>query len=159
MKIMLSIYQCMLSAVLYTFINILKKSSISDELKILHLDWYCIPYFLLSLVRTREVQSKTIFARKQTRDKQDGGNSYYILTAGIRAAGIGQSVVKCNCQRLKYLVLHYKNVIALILRNISAIILYHNSIYLYNIKYLNKLQKSIFFRYWSVERNIHCLTL
>jgi len=27
----------------------------------------------LSLERTREVTSKTIFARKQTRDKQDGG--------------------------------------------------------------------------------------
>jgi len=29
--------------------------------------------FSFSLVRTSEVPSKTIFARKQTRDKQDGG--------------------------------------------------------------------------------------
>ena len=41
------------------------------------------------------------------RDKQDGGNIHYIITAGIRAAGIGQSMVKCNCHRLKYFVLYY----------------------------------------------------
>jgi hypothetical protein len=39
--------------------------------KILHLDRYCIPYYLLNVWYALE--SKTIFARKQTRDKQDGG--------------------------------------------------------------------------------------
>jgi hypothetical protein len=38
------------------------------------------------LVHTREVPSKTIFACKQTRDKQDGGNGLIVLTANIRAA-------------------------------------------------------------------------
>ena len=37
------------------------------------------------MVCTREVPSKTIFAGKQTSDKQDGGNGHCILTAGIRA--------------------------------------------------------------------------
>jgi hypothetical protein len=67
----------------------------------------------LSLVCTREVTSKIIFARKQTRDKQDGGiilNTYmYILQ---------RNMVKCNCHKLKYLVQYNKRVIALILRNI-----------------------------------------
>jgi hypothetical protein len=53
------------------------------------------------------------------RGKQDGEKGHYILTAGIRAAGIGRSMVKCNCHRLKYLVLYYKRVIALILRIIN----------------------------------------
>ena len=81
------------------------------------------------MVRTREVPSKTIFACKQTRDQQDGGNGHCVHTAGIRAAGIGRSVVKCNCHRLKMMVQYYKRVIALILRNISAITLQHSNEY------------------------------
>ena len=50
--------------------------------------------------------------------KPDDGNGHCILTAGIRAAGIGRSAVKCNCHRLKYLLLYYKSVIALILWSI-----------------------------------------
>ena len=34
---------------LLVLLNITKKQSISDELKILHLDRYCIPYFLLKV--------------------------------------------------------------------------------------------------------------
>jgi hypothetical protein len=51
------------------------------------------------LVHTREVPS-------QTRDKQDGG---IILLHRI--------IVKCSCHRLKFVILYYKRVIALILRN------------------------------------------
>jgi len=51
-----------------------------------------------------------MLACKQTRDQQDGGNGHCVRTAGIRAAGIGRSVVKCNCLRLKNLVQYYKRV-------------------------------------------------
>ena len=64
------------------------------------------------MVRTRLVASKTIFACKQTRDKQDGGiilSTMYMLQ---------RNMMKFNCHRLKYLVLYYKRVIALILRNV-----------------------------------------
>jgi hypothetical protein len=58
--------------------------------------------------------------------KPDDGNRHCILTAGIRAAGIGRSAVKCNCHRLKYLLLYYKSVIALIL----SLTVYHIDILL-----------------------------
>jgi hypothetical protein len=60
---------------------------------------------------------KLFFACKQTRDQQDGGNGHCVHTAGIRAAGIGRSVVKCNCHRLKIMVQYYKRVIALKLQH------------------------------------------
>ena len=55
------------------------------------------------------------FAWKQMTDKQDGG---IILQ---------RNLVKCNCHRLKYLVLYYKSVIALIL----YLTFYHPSLPLY----------------------------
>jgi hypothetical protein len=65
------------------------------------------------IICTREVQSKTIFACKQTRNKQVGGIEYMLQ----------RNIVKCNCHKLKYFVLYYERVIALILRNIGAITL------------------------------------
>ena len=54
-----------------------------------------------------------IHARKQTRDAQDGGiilNTRYVYM-------LQRNMVKCDCHRLKYVVLYYKRVITLILLN------------------------------------------
>ena len=54
-----------------------------------------------------------IHARKQTRDTQDGGiilNTRYVYM-------LQRNMVKCDCHRLKYVVLYYKRVITLILLN------------------------------------------
>jgi hypothetical protein len=54
-----------------------------------------------------------IHARKQTRDTQEGGiilNTRYVYM-------LQRNMVKCDCHRLKYVVLYYKRVITLILLN------------------------------------------
>ena len=54
-----------------------------------------------------------IHARKQTRDTQDDGiilNTRYVYM-------LQRNMVKCDCHRLKYVVLYYKMVITLILLN------------------------------------------
>jgi hypothetical protein len=51
----------------------------------------------------REVPSELIFARKQTRDKQDGKNYIECM--------LQRNMVKYSYHRLKYLVLYYKRVI------------------------------------------------
>jgi hypothetical protein len=51
---------------------------------------------------------------------------YYTCKFGvisIKYVIIPRNMIKCNCHRLKYLVLYYRKVIALILRNISEITL------------------------------------
>ena len=82
----------------------------TNELNILHLDRYCIPYFLLKVWYTLErFRVKRYLHASRREIKKDGG---IILNACCKE--IWWIVIV----RLKYLVLYYKRVLTLILRNI-----------------------------------------
>jgi hypothetical protein len=91
---------------------------------VLHLDRYCIPLFPLYVW---EVPSKTIFARKQTRDKRDGG---IILNMCCKEIWLNVIVTDRNIWNYIFTrkLVQYDILLGTIIPNISAITLYYRAL-------------------------------